>query len=149
MTMASGFYLPTMRDALDTSGLAVDYLSESHKTALVLNAHTPDFDTDDFYADLDNEVANGNGYTTGGKVLTGLTPTFALGNAGQLKYDLTTDQSWASASFTARGVIWIADALASDPLLFALTFGSDFTATNGTFTIVLHANGAFTIDLVP
>lgn len=72
-----------------------------------------------------------------------------LGNAGQLKYDLTTDQSWASASFTARGALWYADALGTNNLLFAHTFGADFTATNGTFTIQLAAGGAFTIDLVP
>lgn len=148
MTMASGLYLPTMRDALDTTGLAVDYLLDSHKIALVTNTYTPDFDTHDFFADVTNEIS-GTNYTAGGKVITGLTPTFALGSAGQLKYDLTTDQSWASASFTARGAVWYADALASDPLLFAQTFGSDFTATNGTFTIQLASGGAFYIDLVP
>lgn len=149
MTMASGLYVLAFRDALDTSGIALDFLSDAHKVALVLDAHTPNFDTHNDVADITNEVANGNGYTTGGKVLTGLVPTWGLGSAGQLKYDLTTDQSWASASFTARGAIWYADALATNDLFLAQTFGADFTATNGTFTIQLDALGAFYIDLVP
>lgn len=156
MTMASGLYVVTHRDALDTSLLGVDYLSNSHKVALVTNTHTPDFDTHDFYADITNELTTTGGYTATGRVLStgtaaggNCTATFALGVAGQLKYDLTTDIAWPSASFTARGAIWYADALASDPLLFAQTFGADYTATNGTFTIQLDTLGAFTIDLVP
>lgn len=156
MTMASGLYVVTLRDALDTSGLAVDFLSNLHKVALVTNTHTPDFDLHDFYADITNELATAGGYTQPGRVLSTGTaaagdcvPTFALGVAGQLKYDLTTDIAWPSASFTARGAVWYADALASDPLLFAQTFGADYTATNGTFTIQLDSLGAFTADLVP
>jgi hypothetical protein len=152
MTMASGLYAITFRDALDTSGLAVDFLLDSHKIALVTDSHTPDFAAHDFYADITNELATAGGYTQPGKIITGLTPTFVVSGTGtstSLKYDLTTDQSWSSASFTARGAIWYADALASDPLLFAHTFGADFTATNGTFTIQLDAAGAFTIDMVP
>lgn len=76
MTMASGLYVLTFRDALDTSNIAIDMLLDTHKVALVLDAHTPNFDTHDDIADITNEVANGSGYTTGGKVLTGLTPTW-------------------------------------------------------------------------
>jgi hypothetical protein len=147
--MASGLYVLTFRDALDTSNIAIDFLLDTHKVVLVADSHTPNFDTHDDYADITGELATAGGYTQLGKVLTGLTPTFGLGSAGQLKYDLTTDQSWSSASFTARGAIWYADALATNNLLFAHTFGADFTATNGTFTIQLDALGAFTIDLVP
>jgi hypothetical protein len=149
MTMASGLYVLTFRDALDTSNIAIDFLLDTHKVVLVTDTHTPNFDTHDDYADITNELATAGGYTQLGKALTGLTPTWGLGAAGQLKYDLTTDQSWSSASFTARGAIWYADALATNNLLFAHTFGADFTATNGTFTIQLDALGAFTIDLVP
>lgn len=149
MTMASGLYVLTLRDALDTSNIAIDFLLETHKTVLVTNSYTPNFDTHNAYSDITNELSTAGGYTATGKVLTGLTPTWGLGATGQLKYDLTTDQSWASASFTARGAVWYADALTNNDLLFTHTFGADFTATNGTFTIQLDALGAFTIDLVP
>lgn len=149
MTMASGLYVLTFRDALDTSGDAVDFLLDTHKILLVTDAHTPDFDTHNDNADVTNELATAGNYTANGKTLTGLVPTFGLGAAGQLKYDLTTDVSWASASFTARGSILYADALATNNLLVAQTFGADYTATNGTFTIQLNALGWFTIDLVP
>jgi len=149
MTMASGLYVLTWRDALDTSNLALDLLLETHKVALVTNTYTPNFDTHDAYADITNELTTTGGYTAGGKVLTGLVPTWGLGAAGQLKYDLTTDQSWASASFTARGSVLYADALTNNDLIVAQTFGTDFTATNGTFSIQLDALGWFTIDLVP
>src|SRR4249919_3885885 len=119
MTMASGLYVLTFRDALDTSNIAIDFLLDTHKVVLVTDTHTPNFDTHDDYADITNELSTAGGYTQLGKALTGLTPTWGLGAAGQLKYDLTTDQSWSSASFTARGAIWYADALATNNLLFA------------------------------
>jgi hypothetical protein len=149
MTMASGLFVLTFRDALDTSGLAIDLLSESHRIALVTNTYTPNFDTHDAYADITNELPTAGGYTLGGKLLTGLVPTWGLGAAGQLKYDLTTDQSWASASFTARGAVYYADALTNNDLIVAQTFGADFTATNGTFSIQNDALGVFFIDVVP
>jgi hypothetical protein len=156
MTMASGLYVVTFRDALDTTGTALDMLSNLHKVVLVTDTHTPDFDTDNDYSDIDNELAASGNYTTGGRALNVGTaangdtvPTWGLGAAGQLKYDLTTDVAWPSASFTARGSILYADNLGTNDLIVAQTFGADFTATNGTFTIQLHTNGWFTIDLVP
>ena len=156
MTMASGLYVLTFRDALDTSLTGLDMLSTSHKVVLVTNTHTPDFDTHNDYSDITNELSTAGGYTAGGRILSAGTaaagscaPTWGLGAAGQLKYDLTTDVAWPSATFTARGSILYADALATNDLIVAQTFGSDFTATNGTFTIQLDSLGWFTIDLVP
>jgi hypothetical protein len=77
----------------------------------------------------------------------GGTPTWALGNAGQLKYDWSTTVEWTTATFTARGFI-LGKASTLEPIV-GVTFGADFTATNGTFTIDAHANGIFVIDLVP
>jgi hypothetical protein len=156
MTMASGLYVLTFRDALDTTGLAIDMLLNSHKVVLVTNTHTPNFDTHNDFADITDEVS-GTGYTAGGRALSVGTvangdcvPTWGLGAAGQLKYDLTTDVGWASpTSVTARGSILYADALGTNDLIVAQTFGADFTSTAGTFTIQLDALGWFTIDLVP
>ncbi len=50
--------------------------------------------TNDVYADLTNEVANGNGYTTGGVVLTGIEWNESAGTVTFLA---------SNASFTASG----------------------------------------------
>ena len=145
MAMASGLYVVTWRDIADTTGLAVDMLSASNIVCLYTDTKTPNFDTDAAHSAV-NELATAGGYTQDAKTVGG-TPTWALGNAGQLKYDWSTTVAWTSATFTARGMI-IGKATTLEPIV-AVTFGSDFTATAGTFTIDAHANGIFTIDLVP
>jgi hypothetical protein len=64
-----------------------------------------------------------------------------------LKYDWSTTVDWSSSTITARGMI-LHTAAANLPFC-AVTFGSDFASTNGTFSIDAHANGIFVIDLVP
>ena len=145
MTMASGLYVVTWRDATDTSDAVLNLLLTTNKVDLYLDAKTPNFDTDAAY-DATNEVATATGYTRDSKTVGGA-PTWALGNAGQLKYDWSTTVDWTSATFTARGMI-LHTAAANLPFC-AVTFGADYTATNGTFSIDAHANGIFTLDLVP
>lgn len=50
-----------------------DYLSDTIKILLCTSSYTPDLAAHDFHNDITNEVANGNGYTTGGATLTGKT----------------------------------------------------------------------------
>jgi hypothetical protein len=145
MTMASGLYVVTWRDIADTTGLAVDMLSASNIVCLYTDTKTPNFDTDAAHS-ATNELATGGGYTQDTKTVGG-TPTFALGNAGQLKYSWSAAVQFTSATFTARGMI-IGKASTLEPIC-SVTFGSDFTATAGNFTITAHANGIFYIDLVP
>lgn len=148
---ASGLFVATFVDALDTTQLALDLDLETHKVALFLNALTgADLTTDTAYgvgAWASNEVANGNGYTTGGVALTGT--TFVHTAAGVVVWDASTDPSWAAATFTARGALYYADALAGNNAIMAQTFGADITATAGTFLITLAAGGIFSIDFVP
>jgi hypothetical protein len=145
MTMASGLYVPTWRDIADTTGLAVDMQAAGNIVCLYTDTKTPNFDTDAAHSTT-NELATGNGYTQDAKTVGG-TPTFALGSAGQLKYSWSTTVQWTGATFTARGMI-IGKASTLEPIV-AVTFGADFTATAGNFTITAHANGIFFIDLVP
>jgi hypothetical protein len=145
MAMASGLYVVTWRDATDTSDAVLNLLLSTNKVDLYVDAKTPNFDTDAAY-DATNEVASAGGYTRDTKTVGG-TPTWALGNAGQLKYDWSTTVEWTTATFTARGFI-LGKASTLEPIV-GVTFGADFTATNGTFTIDAHANGIFVIDLVP
>jgi hypothetical protein len=145
MAMASGLYVVTWRDATDTSDAVLNLLLSTNKVDLYVDAKTPNFDTDAAY-DATNEVASAGGYTRDTKTVGG-TPTWALGNAGQLKYDWSTTVDWSSSTITARGMI-LHTAAANLPFC-AVTFGSDFVSTNGTFSIDAHANGIFVIDLVP
>jgi hypothetical protein len=145
MAMASGSYGITWRDVLDASQLAVDLVSDTCKMALVTNTHTPDFNAHDFYADITNEVANGNGYTTGGATLAGKT---LVASAGILTWDCN-DLSWTSSTFTCRGGIIWDDTVTGDPLIMAVTFGSDVTVTAGTLGVTVNASGLLTLDYIP
>lgn len=84
-----------------------------------------------------NEVANGNGYTTGGATLTGIT----TGLSGSTAYLTFSDPSWASATITARGCL-IYNSSKSNKAVAAFDFGGDVTSTNGTFTVDFPAAGA-------
>lgn len=81
------------------------------------------------------EVANGNGYTTGGATLTGFSVTLDTGTA---ILDWTTDPSWPSSTFTARGAL-IYNVTQTNKAVAVLDFGADITATNGTFTVTFPA----------
>jgi hypothetical protein len=145
MAMAPGLYVVTWRDIADTTGLAVDMQSASNIVCLYNSTKTPNFDTDAAHSAV-NELATGGGYTQDTKTVGG-TPTFALGNAGQLKYSWSAAVQFTSATFTARGLI-IGKATTLEPIV-CVDFAADFTATAGNFTITAHANGIFFIDLVP
>ena len=78
------------------------------------------------------EITNtsGSAYTSGGATLTSVTPTSSSTTA---ICDFA-DVSFSSASFTANGAL-IYNSSASNGAVCAIAFGSDKTATNGTFTI--------------
>lgn len=147
-SMTSGLYVVTWRDIADTTGLAVDMLSASNIVCLYTDAGTaPAHDTAGAHTVTDpNEVANGGNYTRDTMPVGG-TPTWALGNAGQLKYSWSAPVSWSSSTITANGMI-IGKASTLEPIV-SVAFGGNFSSTNGTFSITAHANGIFTIDLVP
>ena len=78
------------------------------------------------------EITNtsGSAYTSGGATLTSVTPVASRTTA---ICDFS-DVSFSSASFTANGAL-IYNSSASNAAVCAIAFGSDKTATNGTFTI--------------
>ena len=88
-----------------------------------------------------NEVANGNGYTTGGEALASKT---VEENSTSGVFD-AADPEWTSATFTARGALiynkTLGDASSNSRGAIAiLDFGGDFTVSGGTFKIVFPAN---------
>jgi len=120
----------------DTSGDGGD----SFKIALYTSSATLDASTTDY--SVTNEITNtaGSAYTAGGEALTntgvGLTSTTAFTDF--------SDVSWTSASFTANGALiyntTTDGGTGTTDAVCVIAFGSDKTATNGTFTIQFPAN---------
>ena len=78
------------------------------------------------------EITNtsGSAYTSGGATLTSVTP---VADSTTAVCDFA-DVSFSSATFTANGAL-IYNSSATNAAVAAIAFGSDKTATNGTFTI--------------
>ena len=109
--------------------------------ALYLNSATLNAATDGYITS--GEVANGNGYTTGGVALASKT---VEENSTSGVFD-AADPEWTSATFTARGALiynkTLGDASSNARGAIAvLDFGGDFTVAGGTFKIVFPANTA-------
>jgi hypothetical protein len=149
---SSGMYVTNWIDILDASQLAVDTSLTTHKWALYTNTLTPNFSTDASYSST-NELPTAGNYTAGGRTIAagGGSPTTTESPAGTIMYD-QNDMTWPTATFTARGAILYADALTTptaDALIVAVTFGADYTATAGTFTIAWNVLGVLTLDITP
>lgn len=150
---ASGLYIATFADILDTNQLAVDLDLETHKGALFSNSITPNFVTDTAYgvAPYNANEVSGTGWAAGGVALVGT--TFDVASiGGTLVYD-ATDVSVAGTTLTnARCYLLYADALAGNNAIVLVNFGADFSTVNGTFGIQWAApasGGVFNIDLTP
>lgn len=145
---ASGIYVATIVDVLDTTQLAIDLDLETHKGALFSNSITPNFTTDTAYAaaPYDANEVTGTNWAAGGVALTGTTFT---GSGGTATFD-ATDVSVASTTLSnARGYLLYADALAGNNAICLVNFGADYSTVNGTFAIAWNASGIFYIDLTP
>ena len=146
---ASGLFLPTWIDILDTTQLAVDLDLETHRIALFSNTLTPNFSTDTAYgvAPYNANEVSGTNWAAGGVTLG--TTTVTESPAGTLMFD-AADVSVASATFTgARAGLIYADALAGNNAILLVNFGADYSPNNGNFQIQWSAAGIFALDLTP
>lgn len=85
------------------------------------------------YSDLtgnSDEVANGNGYTTGGNTLTSVTP-FSDGTTSIADF---ADTTWSGATFVTSGAI-IYNTSSSNRACAVINFGGDQEVVAGDFTI--------------
>ena len=95
------------------------------------------------YAALTNEVANANGYTTGG-----IAVTLTLSGTTTVTVDISSDPVWTASggSITARfAVIY---EVSGNVLCYCLldSTPADVTATDGnTLTVAANASGVFTL----
>ena len=78
-----------------------------------------------------NEVADGDGYSTGGNTLTRVDPTTSSTTA----FTDFANTTFSSATITANGAMIYNDTASGDPSVIILAFGGDKSSTNGDFTI--------------
>lgn len=118
------------------------------KLALATASYTPNRDTDDFRNDFTtNEVANGNGYTTGGVTLTSVATSYDSAS-DQVRLDFD-DVSWTfTASTTWRyGIVYIdtAGADSTDPVVGLLTWDSNQSVSTQ-YSLTIDSAGLLYLD---
>ena len=120
-----------------------DLDSDTIKIALFTSSASLGASTTAYASSGINEVANGNGYTTGGNALASKAVTE---DSTSGVFD-AADPEWTSATFTARGALiynkTLGDASSNARGAIAvLDFGGDFSVSGGTFKIVFPAQTA-------
>jgi hypothetical protein len=120
----------------------INYISDTIKVLLCTNLYTPDQDAHVHKSDITNEVANGNGYTSGGIALSNKIMTY---NSGDNVVSLDADDiAWQDANITARYAVIYDDTPATDstkPLLGYVDFGKDYVCTDSEFRITWDSSG--------
>jgi hypothetical protein len=123
---------------------------DTHTFKIALSNTAPTTTTDTVLANI-TQIANGNGYTTGGATLD--TVTWAETGAGTGIFQFTSADEVFTASggsiATFRYVVLYDDTPTSpaDPLVGYLDYGSGVTVTVGnTFTVDVGANGWFRLS---
>jgi hypothetical protein len=115
----------------------IDFSSDTFKCCLMASGFVFDKDVHHYYADVSAyEVADGNGYTTGGATMTGVSVTEDDDN------DYTnvawSDPTWTASSgnISAIGAIVYDDTASYDPIVGYIDFGETATTVDGrVFTI--------------
>jgi hypothetical protein len=113
--------------------------ADVYKCALIKAGYAGTFDkTIDNYSDLGtDEVANGNGYVTGGQVLAGRVSALT----GDVANVTWADPVWDPATIAADGVV-IYNSSKGNKVVMVGSFGGTVASTNGPFTADLPASGA-------
>ena len=124
--------LLTATHAFTTTQIRAVTTADTFKIALYTSSATLDASTTAYSAT--NETT-GTNYTAGGNTLT----SAATSSSGTTAFVDFADSSWTTASFTARGAL-IYNSTQSNKSVVVLDFGSDKTASAGTFTIVFPTN---------
>lgn len=108
-----------------------------YKLALFTSSATLSASTTTYSGSTSGEVANGNGYTTGGKTLT-VSQIPTDGGSGTTAFIDFDDLTWTAATITAAGALIYNST--DDTAVAVLDFGGDKTSTNGNFTISFPAS---------
>lgn len=123
------------QEALD----GVHEAGDVYKFALIKSGHAGVFNkATTNYSDLGaDEVANGNGYATGGQVLAGRISALT----GDVANVTWTDPLWDPATISADGGL-IYNSSQGNKAVMTVSFGGTVISTAGPFTADLPATGA-------
>jgi len=146
---ASGLYFLSWEKMLiDTLGETLE--AEDNVIVLVNDTHTPAFDTDDFHADLDNEITGGN-YSS--EALTSTEITVTTGtlkfDAADTKYDNGAADDVTITNAMAAIFHTTVSGTATDQLIGLWDFVTAASSTASTFTVQWNSSGMLTLDLTP
>lgn len=121
---------------------------DSHTFKAVLSNTAPVVGTEDELADI-TQIANGNGYTTGGVTLSSVTWSETGAGLGVWRWN-AADFTWTASGgdiATFRYVIIYDDTASGDPLVGYYDYGSTLVITNGNaFTVDIGTNGIFELS---
>ena len=109
--------------------------SNTLKVILVSSSQNVSAGGPNTYASVTSQLANGNGYTTGGKTLATVSVS-TVDSSGVVDF---ADVSWAAATFSANGCIIYNDSHSSKSVIAVYDFGGVKSATNGEFKLVVPA----------
>lgn len=149
---ASKIFLAFVEDCLENTS-ANDLDSDTHKAALYDNDITPDqtvatantiYNAGQWTA-AGNEVSDGTEWDAGGEPLTGVSSSFT---SNVYKFDATDTPSGGSSATLANvyGCLVYDDTTADHGICYNY-FGGTNSVTDGTFTIIWHSSGIFTLTL--
>jgi len=144
MAVTAYWFAPAFISAFDKE---IDYLADTIKMQLHTSSYTPNQDTHVYHGDLSAEVANSNGYSTGGVTLG----TKSNSSSTNVVTFYHANPVWTSTStgFTARIAVTLDTTPGSsgtNPLLWWMDFGENKTPSGGgTLTISMSGGQAATI----
>ena len=122
-----------------------DFDTDVYYLQLHTSSYSPDEDAHDFADDLTNEIT-GTGYTAGGREVENM--VVSQDNTNNRAVVDSDDVSWSGASFTARQAVMRqhnGGASSADPLVGCWDYGSNITASGGTFIHAVNASGWFAV----
>ena len=105
-----------------------DFENDTFKMALYTSSATLDASTTAYT--VTNEVS-GTGYTAGGQALD--SPTVTL--SGTTAFVDFADETWTTATITARGALIYNSTAAGNPAVAVFDFGADKTSAAGDFVV--------------
>lgn len=121
---------------LDDTASGVDFKTGGTvKCSLHTSSYTPNRGTHNRFDDITAEVANGNGYTTGGQAAT---LTYSLNTTAHTLTVTLPQLTWPSSTFTVRYMVCRkarGGAASADELVLYVDLGADVSPTAGTLTV--------------
>ena len=126
----------------------IDWDSDNMKCALLGDSYTfaashAAWSTGDSESPKNFEIANGDGYTTGGSSLDNCAVT-QDDTADWAKLD-ADDEVWSGATINTWGAVVYDDTLSSDDLVCYFDFAAQKSVSTGSLTLQWSTNGLMTI----